>query len=117
MHPFRIQEMHLTLAQQSSLRQDAAAKIRSLLLSSTRHASSASESDLRLLEQLKNIETQWVNAVHDLMNMGQLEPILIKHMLQNIGKSLKILEPMFNELECDEIDLDCLKEKRALCEV
>ena len=108
--------MHLRLAQQSSLRHDAATKIRNLLLSST-HTSSASESDLRMLEQLKDIEMQWVNAVHDLMNMNQLEPILIKQMLQNIGKNLKTVEPLFSQLDCDGIDVEYIKERKTHCEV
>jgi hypothetical protein len=111
--------MHLQLASQSSTRQNAAVKIRDLLLASTASTSPdtpASESSLQLLEQLRNIETQWINAVHDLTNMQQLEPILIKQMLQNIAKELKTMEPIFSELDCDNNDLEVIKNKLKLCE-
>lgn len=112
--------MHYKLAEQSSLRQEAATKIRSLLLSSTRDSSPStisSEFSLQLLDQLRNIETQWVNTIHDLMNANQLEPILIKQTIQNIAKELKSLETAFPELEYEGIDLQTIKRTCDLCKV
>ena len=118
--------MHHKLAQQSSLRQEAATKIRDIILSTTTAASPSSSSSssptpseysLKLLDQLKSIETQWVNAINDLMNMRQLEPVLIKQMIQNIAKELKVLEAAFPELEYGGIDLETIKKTQGLCQV
>lgn len=116
--------MHLKLAQYSTQRQEAASKIRNLLLASTCNplpSQSPSQSPpdvgLQLLEQLRHIETQWVNAIHDLMNIHQLEPILVKQMLHNIAKELKSFEAVFPELTCNGINLENLIKKRELCDV
>ena len=116
--------MHLKLARYSSQRQEAASKIRNLLLASTCSPSpsqSPSQSppdvSLQLLEQLRHIETQWVNAIHDLMNMDQLEPILVKQMLHNIAKELKSFETVFPELTCNGINSENLRKKLDLCDV
>ena len=118
--------MHHRLAQQSFTRQKAASRIRGIILSSTSPPPSASplsptsppsEYSLKLLDQLKGIETQWVNVIHDLMNMSKLEPALIKQMIQNIAKELKQLEAAFPELEYGGIDLETIKKTQELCQV
>lgn len=119
--------MHHKLAQQSFTRQEAASRIRGIILSSTSPPPSSSSSlsptspssdySLKLLDQLNSIETQWVNVIHDLMNMSKLEPALIKQMIQNIAKELKQLEAAFPELEYGGIDLETIKRTQELCQV
>lgn len=111
--------MHHKLAEQSGLRQEAATKIRNLLFtpSDSSPPSSPSPISLQLLDQLRNIETQWVNVIHDLMNAHQLEPILIKHTIQNIAKELKSLEAAFPGLDYEGIDLETIHKTLELCQV
>ena len=119
--------MHFKLAHHSKQRKQAASRIRDLLFDSTQsHPSVTSISptnktqpsySLQLLEQLRNIEMQWVNVVNDLTNMQQLEPILIKNMIRNMAKEVKSLEPFFAEMECKGINLEVITLKCDLCEV
>ena len=119
--------MHIKLAQLSDKRKNAAAKIRDLILYSTQSHDNHQPTDLshtlpppntfKLLEQLKSIETQWVNVTHSLMNMHQLEPILLKNMITNIAKEVKGLQQVYPAVECDCLKLDELSRRSNLCEV
>ena len=118
--------MHIKLAHQSNRRKNTASKIRDLVLHST-HKQGDQPADLsharpspdtfKLLEQLRSIETQWVNVTHSLMNMHQLEPILLKNMLTNIAKEVKGLEQVYPAIECDNLKLDEITRRFHLCEV
>ncbi len=119
--------MHIKLAGLSDKRKNSAAKIRDLILHSTQPSHDNQPTDLsntqpppstfKLLEQLKSIETQWVNVTHSLMNMHQLEPILLKNMITNIAKEVKGLQHVYPAVECDCLKLDELKKRFNLCEV
>ena len=115
--------MHLKLTKYSVQRQQAATKIRNILLHSTHQKSpsppsSTSNSQIcaHLLEQLQSIETQWVNTANELASMSQLEPILIKQMLRNIARELKDLTPSC-EYEVTELTLDSVQKSCELYEV
>ena len=121
-----MQEMHLKMARFSDKRKQAAAKIRELVLYSTqRHESLPTDLShtqppphtIKLLEQLKSVETQWVNVAHSLMNMQQLEPILLKTMVTNIAKEVKGLEKVYPAIECEGLKLEEISERYSLCEV
>ncbi len=118
--------MHIQLAQHSNRRKNAATKIRDIVLHSTqRHDNQPADLSnsqppphaIKLLEQLRSIETQWVNVTHSLMNMHQLEPILLKTMITNIAKEVKGLEQVFPAVECQGLKLDEITKQSCLCEV
>lgn len=112
--------MHLKLIKYSVQREQAAAKIRNILLASTHQSTGtvtafpsahSSHISTQLLNQLQSIETQWVNTVNELASMSQLEPILIKQMLRNIARELKEVTPPCKqeviELELEKVQTSC----------
>ena len=115
------QEMHLRLTKYSVQRQQAATKIRTILLASTHQTSTSSSTSKshicrHLLDQLQSIETQWVNTANELASMSQIEPILIKQMLRNIARELKVLTPS-SECEVTELTLESVQKSCELYEV
>ena len=118
--------MHDKLARHSNRRKSTASKIRDLVLHSTqRHDHQPADLShsqppphtFKLLEQLRSIETQWVNVSHSLLNVHQLEPILLKTMITNIAKEVKGLEQVYPAIECNGLKLDDITKQFNLCEV
>ena len=115
--------MHTKLTKFSAQRQQAATKIRSILLVSTHHTPGASTAaaknshiSAQLLEQLQSIETQWVNTVNELASMPRLESILVKQSLRNIAVEVKEVTSQ-SEQEVTELDLDAVQRLCKHCEV
>ena len=107
----------MKLAKFSAQRQQAASKIRSILLVSTPTSTvQNSHISAQLLEQLQSIETQWVNTVNELAAMPRLESILIKQSLRNIAVEVKEIS-LQSEQEVMELELEALQKLCKHCEV
>lgn len=122
----------MKLAKYSVQREQAANKIRNILLLSTHQSSTSSTSSfsshsstssaqsqicIQLLEQLQSIETQWVNTVNDLSSMNRQEPILIKQMLKNTAKEVKKLAASVDSKTEEELDLETVRKSYELNKV
>ena len=70
-----------------------------------------------LLDQLCEVDTQWVNVVRDLGEMPVLECILLRQMFRNVSREVAAMETALPEFDNRGLGIEEVTDKYEECKV